>query len=95
MHTFCKEIHTHTHTHYTVCEMECNKLVTVCEVSLCCYMVKSIVKKSSKGASVFCPLGRILRGAFQFVWQDLTSNFPSSVTSDIITCAQCIFMGQS
>lgn len=35
--------------------MECNKLVTVCEVSLFCYMVKSIVKKIIQRVPVSLP----------------------------------------
>lgn len=56
-------IYIQTHTH-TVCEMECNKLVTVCEVSLYCYMVKSIVKKSSKGYLCLLSFGKDIEWCF-------------------------------
>ena len=45
--------------------MECNELVTICEVSLYCYMVKSIVKKIIQRAPLsLLSFGKDIAGCF-------------------------------
>lgn len=80
---------------YTACGSMCNKLVILCDFSVCCYVVKGIVKKPIKGIASLPSLfqeGHCM--TLWFVRGDPTSNSPLPVTSNIITWAQNTFKGQ-
>ena len=66
MHTVCKDV-----SILWLCGTMCNKLVISCDLSLCCYMVKGIVKK---------PIHRDINSLFSPLRKTLHDTFPICVT---------------